>query len=458
MGFGPLALLALLASVRAIVKLPPAPYNVKLYCRSGRRDSPSSVNPTLCPTSSASCGYFEFPQPASGTNTTGIYECVDSSIVMNEDFDYGVYKMDPFANLCADLPLCHELDVDFLNKQFFTYLVRTYGLEVESFTKKKFRFCCTLSHSNLGRLIKSGKDVLPFSDNVAPVTCSQIKCDHGSVGCFYHYVTPSSEPTDNRDYYTSPEDMDDDEGENDHPASEYVDIKPVELTWGEEDFVIDENAARLRLPRSGRGLSRSPPESDEIEPIDFTPNYKGHQCVKMHLNNEVYRYCMMIYAQKSGDRCIQLGDHKICCCFVNPYETTCDPQQSAPAYPRHDLKPTTPPIASTPLAILPTNPVPIDWLTEAPLIPSTETALTSSTVTPSEQTTMTFPVTNNQRTRCRTVLITETRPPGKYKTKPRQRKRIICDDIRSSTPAPLSRASRNIGICIHLVVFYFWAL
>ncbi|KAE9551581.1 hypothetical protein FO519_005225 [Halicephalobus sp. NKZ332] len=61
-----------------------------LYCRNGRADTLKSMYPSLCPTSSTSCGYFEFPIPEKSfhKNSTVIYECVDSSILLKDYEDY----------------------------------------------------------------------------------------------------------------------------------------------------------------------------------------------------------------------------------------------------------------------------------------------------------------------------------------------------------------------------------
>ena len=55
-------------------------------CRQGRRFSKAAQATNQCPTSSTSCGYFEFSSgdQKNGNPTTGVYDCVDGGI-LSED-------------------------------------------------------------------------------------------------------------------------------------------------------------------------------------------------------------------------------------------------------------------------------------------------------------------------------------------------------------------------------------
>ncbi|KAK6018492.1 hypothetical protein OSTOST_15918, partial [Ostertagia ostertagi] len=50
-------------------------------------------------------------------------------------------------------------------------------------------------------------------------------------------------------------------------------------------------------------------------------------CVYRHLNDELYRYCLLVHQKKDGDRCYYHEGHTICCCFVHPDKETCDPTE-----------------------------------------------------------------------------------------------------------------------------------
>lgn len=64
----------------------------QLYCRNGQSYIPGTRVPSLCPSSSTSCGYFEFEKillPGNVEEPLGIYECINSSILLvdNDDND-----------------------------------------------------------------------------------------------------------------------------------------------------------------------------------------------------------------------------------------------------------------------------------------------------------------------------------------------------------------------------------
>lgn len=55
-------------------------------CRQGRRFSKAAQATNQCPTSSTSCGYFEFSSgdQKNGNPTTGVYDCVDGGILFED--------------------------------------------------------------------------------------------------------------------------------------------------------------------------------------------------------------------------------------------------------------------------------------------------------------------------------------------------------------------------------------
>ncbi|KAI6178909.1 hypothetical protein M3Y98_00553000 [Aphelenchoides besseyi] len=366
--------------------LPLAPYNVKLYCRNGRINETNTLRPNLCPSASTSCGFFQFSVVNSTNQPIGAYECVDTSIFLNEEREESGLGAD-FAYLCSHQPRCHNLSIPRLNRQFLHYLIQTYGfVDIDKKSTTSFRFCCALSHGTLQRLIASGQN--SFNSTSSPVVCSEEKCLSGAIGCLSHDRVKQDDAT-SRDY-------------------EYQDVKPVEIIWEDEELKdeYERGDATVLAPE----FSISTFEANE--PVDHL------HCVYPHFNDELYRYCLLIYSQKSKDLCFTSGGHKICCCFVSPDRSTCNPR--------------------------PNN-------------ITLETSTTSTTTTTTELITTTVSTvrkTNSRkhkhhhlrRTKCRTVYIHDTRKG--YTPKPR--KEIICEkhSIQTQTDGATSQS----------LTFVFWVL
>ena len=151
-------------------------------------------------------------------------------------------------------------------------------------TSKKLKFCCSLSHSNLERLVKSKKSELSLSSSLPPVSCNNMKCSAGAVGCLYHQETlPAGSSTPNSTS-TSSQKFTDFTDFKDVNSEEYIDVKPVQLNWEEEDLIPE--------PQRSKRVKRKDDFYDLIEKsIDIQQlNYdNGYQCVHMHLNDEIYR-------------------------------------------------------------------------------------------------------------------------------------------------------------------------
>jgi hypothetical protein len=282
--------------VNALESIPLAPFHVKVTCRTGRSHTSQSLTPVLCPSASTSCGYFEFPERNIDTATavTGVYECIDSSVLMDErDEEEGPELTADFAALCDHRTRCHNISITSFNKNFIRYMIEEYGLNIEAFTSSEIRFCCSLSHGKLRRLLQSDKDELVSGTDQSPIHCHHKQCSAGAVGCLTHEMFYDNE--------------------------DYVDIQPVKLKWVEEEFQSDNN--KLFMPT---GLLPSGIELDNKDPVF---------CVFPHLNNELYRYCVMIHSQKAIDNCWETSGHRICCCFVSPEKTTCNvtlPEEASP--------------------------------------------------------------------------------------------------------------------------------
>ncbi|VDK76732.1 unnamed protein product [Gongylonema pulchrum] len=62
-----------------------------MYCRNGQSNVPETRILSLCPSSTTSCGYFEFQtlsSPGNADEPLAIYECVDSSVLMSDNDDH----------------------------------------------------------------------------------------------------------------------------------------------------------------------------------------------------------------------------------------------------------------------------------------------------------------------------------------------------------------------------------
>lgn len=95
--------------------------------------------------------------------------------------------------------------------------------------------------------------VLPAA---SPVTCHHLKCAPGAVGCL-HYE--ANEPS---------------------TSEEYMDVKPVELAWDEEE----EELAEVSVVRAKK-------LNDVVN--DLSDLGDGFQCVFQHLNDENFRHILL---------------------------------------------------------------------------------------------------------------------------------------------------------------------
>lgn len=90
-------------------------------------------------------------------------------------------------------------------------------------------------------------------------------------------------------------------------AADYFDVAPVEIVWEEGEEEVNERARAQPAP-SAEPASPTPSNG----PRDF--------CVYPHLNDELYRYCLMVHERKSEHGCWSHNGHTVCCCFVRPGE------------------------------------------------------------------------------------------------------------------------------------------
>ncbi|CAD6192102.1 unnamed protein product [Caenorhabditis auriculariae] len=418
------------------LEIPLAPYNVKVMCRQGRRYSKQANTPILCASSSTSCGYVEFDMadPVSLAPTVGVYDCVDSGILEAEgdasnEIDR-TFEKPLFSELCGATPRCSKLTLEQLNPAFVKYLISQHEVNIEGMPDMSIRFCCSLFQSTLQKLVQSGKDFLPVVPT-APVRCFHEECSSGAVGCLLHTVHEEYDYDEEerlkikrvRRFYN-----DDDDEEN-----EYVDA--VELTLDDVDFEVETQPKNnvvvsttktpkptmpsLNLPlkittpkpklvattirttfapkklktftttarapmSTSRSLSKYEKDSVDGDEEEEEPLQENH-CVYRHLNDELYRYCLLVHqgSSRDGDRCYQHEGHTICCCFVPPDQETCDPTAM-------DLIVPPPPSPVPPQRVLVTA-APIAITTTS----TTSTSTTTTTTTTSTTTTTAAPTTTH---------------------------------------------------------------
>ncbi|PAV87464.1 hypothetical protein WR25_18604 [Diploscapter pachys] len=118
----------------------------------------------------------------------GVYECVDNGIIAVEDADDDFIKEPIFADMCGAIPKCQTIHIDKLNKSFLKYLITQHELHIEGITDSYVKFCCSLFHTTLQKLVQSGRDELSMP-TPPPVICFNEVCDAGAVGCLLHTIT-----------------------------------------------------------------------------------------------------------------------------------------------------------------------------------------------------------------------------------------------------------------------------
>ncbi|OZC10033.1 hypothetical protein X798_02880, partial [Onchocerca flexuosa] len=262
----------------------------QLYCRTGQSQIPETRVPSLCPSSSTSCGYFEFEKillPGNKEESFAFYECIDSSILMLDNDDNDELKQLLFSKYCDDQARCREIMLSSFNPNFVQYLIRRdenrYLIErdddkLQRILRKRIKFCCAINDHLLQKVIHSGDNVLPTLAPLEPVFCNNIHCRGAPIGCLSYSIN-------NRTQQSKEEDV--------------ISIQPVHIS--DDDYTI---------------VSSQPINNEyTIE----------HHCVYRHFNNEFYRYCLLIHDQPSNDRCFHGDGYQICCCFLHRGARTCDP-------------------------------------------------------------------------------------------------------------------------------------
>ncbi|EYC08737.1 hypothetical protein Y032_0064g3506 [Ancylostoma ceylanicum] len=403
-----------LIQILQALDLPLAPYNVKVFCRQGRRYTRQVQTALECSSSTTACGFFEFngPDERNGVEKIGVYECVDNGILHVSDSAEEDTNIELFSELCGAVPQCSSLSLDSLNPAFVKYLIIHHGIQLELLTSRNIRFCCSLFHHTLQKLVTSEVDRLP-SVPAPPVHCQSEVCGPEAVGCLLHSLTTDSEEEyedDERrarrkasqrqlrkrqtDDYDVVELFFDFEEDQDDSAVQFV-TRPPTTTTRPSRAVVKKPTAIVRVtPPQNKFVTttttttkRPKPQHDEYgdhEDVEET------HCVYRHLNDEMYRYCLLVHQKKDGDRCYYHEGHTICCCFVPPDKETCDPMEM-------DL--VRPPSLSK---------LPPIHVTARPAGSSRSTAPTTSTASPTTSSTTTSTTTTTTTT---TTVFPSTRRP-----------------------------------------------
>ncbi|KAK6019302.1 hypothetical protein OSTOST_15068 [Ostertagia ostertagi] len=304
--------------------------SIQVFCRQGRRYSRRVQTALQCSSSPpTACGYLEFsaPDPSKGVNKIGIYECVDSSILQSSDDDLEEDNQKLFSQICGAVPQCSHLNLDTLNPAFAKYLIVQHGVQLEELTSRTIRFCCSLFHHTLQRLVTSEKDKLP-SISAPPVHCQSEICGAEAVGCLLHSTGASHSSEGYDEYYERKK-------KTKHRLSkrhndEYDEgIDAVQLFFDFEESTESDPSthfgttapsvarpakAPVRPPEVKRPLARVHIASDMNQTTSTRPSlskYEEHEdldeseethCVYRHLNDELYRYCLLVHQKKDGDR------------------------------------------------------------------------------------------------------------------------------------------------------------
>ncbi|CAG9539755.1 unnamed protein product [Cercopithifilaria johnstoni] len=281
--------------------IPLIPYNFKLYCRNGQSHIPETRVPSLCPSSSTSCGYFEFGNILLSGNKDeplGFYECINSSILMPDNNNDDKIKQLLFSKYCDDQARCREIMLSSFDPKFVEYLIKSnddrYLNErdddkLQRLLTRRIKFCCAINDYLLQKIIHSGNSILPTLAPSEPVICNNVHCQGSPIGCLTY-----SESNQTQQLVEEEEDV--------------VIVQPMHINY--EDYTV---------------ISSQPINNKYMRKYTME-----HHCVYRHFNDEMYRYCLLINDQPTNNNHCLYGDgYQLCCCFLQREfflgARTCDP-------------------------------------------------------------------------------------------------------------------------------------
>ncbi|VDN94693.1 unnamed protein product [Brugia pahangi] len=282
-----------------------------LYCRNGQSHIPETRVPSLCPSSSTSCGYFEFGKiflPGDKEELLAFYECIDSSILITDNDDNDELKQLLFSKYCDDQARCREIMLSSFNPKFIQYLIeqsddrylnKKNDDKLQRLLTKRIKFCCAINDYLLQKIIHSNENVLPTLAPAEPVICNNVYCQGAPIGCLsytQYNQTKQSEEVESED-----ENENENENENERDV---IFVQPVHINYEDYTMISSQSINNKYM-------------------MKYTTEY---HCVYRHFNDELYRYCLLINDQPSSDNHCFYGDgYHICCCFLQRGARTCDP-------------------------------------------------------------------------------------------------------------------------------------
>ncbi|VDK85855.1 unnamed protein product [Litomosoides sigmodontis] len=272
----------------------------QLYCRNGQSHIPETRVPSLCPSSSTSCGYFEFEKmllPEIGDEQLGIYECVDPSILMPDNDDNDEIKQLLFSKYCDDQARCREIMLSSFSPKFIQSLIEQANVryfngedneKLKRLLTKRVKFCCAINDHLLQQIIHSDDYVLPTLAPSSPVICHNVHCRGAPIGCLTY-----------SEFNQTQQSVEEEE-------EDVAFVQPMRMSY--DDYTM--------IPS---------------QPINNMYRYAiEYHCVYRHFNDEMYRYCLLINEQQRNENnhCFYGDSYRICCCFLHRGERTCDPLAS----------------------------------------------------------------------------------------------------------------------------------
>ncbi|GMT16744.1 hypothetical protein PFISCL1PPCAC_8041, partial [Pristionchus fissidentatus] len=290
-----------IGSIQAL--LPPAPYHFQLRCLAGS----SSPSLSTCNSSSTACAYFYSQHDES----KGHYTCIDETAFARSTRGVvggkGEERQSLLMDTCGPTPGCSLLPPFALTNQTYT----RFGLV----NTKPIKFCCSLFSNTLVKLVE---DVSFQPKEPLMMTCGGSDCDTGAVGCLVYARTKENirEEWMERVRRTK--------------RQNWEGVNAVEVSFGSDEEDAEKLKQKEQIGKEEEHLGDDEEYSTEIveyseEDEDDEPIEASTQCVYRHLQDEFYKYCLLVHSKNEPLKCTAHLGYTICCCFVFPGSSSCDP-------------------------------------------------------------------------------------------------------------------------------------
>ncbi|GMR37071.1 hypothetical protein PMAYCL1PPCAC_07266, partial [Pristionchus mayeri] len=338
-----------------IAFLPPAPYHFQLRCLSGQ----SSPSLSTCNSSSTACAFFS----SHNHESEGQYTCVDESFFERNHADSQSYLL----STCGPTPGCSLLPPFSLTNDTYRRL--------SLINSKPTKFCCSLFYNTLVKLVED-PSFQPKEPSL--ITCAGMDCDTGAVGCLVYAETR--------------ENVKEWEEKRKRKRHTWDGVKAIEVSFGSDE----EEAEKMERKEIGKNEKEEEEDFGEEEEYsteiveyeeDDDPVEASTKCVYRHLQDELYKYCLLVHSKNEPLKCTSHLGFTLCCCFVFPGASTCDPTRvqrpkslpTPPLRPPSSLPPSTASTPSTTTFTITTTTS--SSTTTSTSIPSTTTSPPSTTTT-----------------------------------------------------------------------------